>query len=236
MGYPVPGHASDSTENVVALLRGTDPALRHDFIIITAHLDGLGTVPNAPAGSDSVLNGADDNASGVAALLEIARALAASGQRPRRSILFAAVSGEETGLWGSEYLLSLSQLQVGRVTANLNMDMIGRARGDSVFLVTTEDRRTSRIVAYATEEHQSWELHLLGRDELDRRYPGQQLEDRSDHANFVRRGIPAVVIFTGLHEDYHRPGDVAGKINYDALARIVRMGADIAVALADGQE
>lgn len=233
MRYPVPGHPGDSTENVVALIEGTDPALQREFIVITAHLDGLGTVPNAPAGSDSVLNGADDNASGVAALLEIARALATSGTRPRRSILFAAVSGEETGLWGSEYLLSLSEVQGGRVVANLNMDMVGRAVGDSVFLVTTEDLRTTQIVAKASDAHRSWGLHLLDRAELDRRYPGQELEDRSDHATFVRRGIPAVVIFTGLHEDYHRPGDTADKISYGALALIVRMAADITGALAN---
>lgn len=237
MRYPIPGNqANDSSANVVAILRGRDSTLRNEFVVITAHLDGLGVVPNAPPGSDSVLNGADDNASGVAALLEIARALAASMERPRRSILIAAVTGEEPGLWGSDYLVSHSFLRPDQIVANLNMDMVGRARGDSVFLVTTRDRRTERIVSHAMRTHANWQFDLLGRETLERLYPGQDLEARSDHANFVRRGIPAVVIFTGLHEDYHRPGDDAAKVNYEALARIARMAHDITVELANHRD
>ena len=237
MRYPIPGNqANDSSVNVVAILRGRDSALRHEFVVITAHLDGLGVLPNAPPGSDSVLNGADDNASGVAALLEIARALAASRERPRRSILIAAVTGEESGLWGSDYLVSQSPLQGSRVVANLNMDMVGRARGDSVFLVTSRDRRTERIVSVVRQDHAGWGLTLLGRETLERQYPGENLEERSDHANFARRGIPVVALFTGLHEDYHGRGDDPDKINYDALARIARMAHDIVVALANDRE
>jgi Zn-dependent M28 family amino/carboxypeptidase len=237
MRYPIPGNtANDSSANVVAILRGRDAALRSEFVVITAHLDGLGVIPKAPQGSDSVLNGADDNASGVAALLEIARTLASSREQTRRSILIAAVTGEEPGLWGSDYLVSQFLLQGSRVVANLNMDMVGRARGDSVFLVTTRDRRTERIVSAVRQERADWGLHLLGRETLEQQYPGESLEERSDHANFVRRGIPAVALFTGLHEDYHGRGDDPDKINYDALARIARMAHDIAVALANGRD
>ena len=222
--------------NVVAVVQGRDPALRDQFVVVTAHLDGLGMARNAPPGPGSVLNGADDNASGVAALLEIARALGASSERPRRSILLAAVTGEEPGLWGSDYLVSRSRLQASRVTANVNMDMVGRARGDTVFLVTTRDLRTERIVSAVRQAHTGWGLQLLGREALERQYPGENLEERSDHANFVRRGIPAVALFTGLHEDYHGRGDDPDKINYDALARIARMAYDITVALANAEE
>lgn len=237
MRYPVPGHqANDSSANVVAILRGRDSALRNEFVVITAHLDGLGVIPNAPPGSDSVLNGADDNASGVAALLEMARALAASREKPRRSILIAAVTGEEPGLWGSDYLASRLSHDGRRVVANLNMDMVGRARGDSVFLVTTKDRPTERIVSAARQAHSGWGLHLLGRETLERQYPGENFEERSDHAPFVRRGVPAVALFTGLHEDYHGRGDDPDKINYEALVRIARMARDITVALANAKE
>ena len=237
MSYPIPGnHANDRAANVVAILRGRDSDLGNTFVVITAHLDGLGVIPNARPGSDSVLNGADDDASGVAALLEIARALAGSKDRPRRSIIIAAVTGEETGLWGSEYLVSQLLLQGSRVVANLNMDMVGRARGDSVFLVTTRDNRTERIVSQLRQAHAGWGFHLLGRETLARQYPGENLEERSDHANFVRRGIPAVALFTGLHEDYHGRGDDSDKVNYEALARITRMAHDIALALADRRD
>jgi Zn-dependent M28 family amino/carboxypeptidase len=237
MRYPLPGHqANDSSTNVVAILQGRDSALRNEFVVITAHLDGLGVIPNAPPGSDSVLNGADDNASGVAALLEIARTLAASRERPRRSILLAAVTGEEPGLWGSDYLVSQSPLKGSRVVANVNMDMVGRARADSVFLVTTRDWRTERIVSAARQANSEWGLHLLGRETLERQYPGENFDERSDHATFVRRGVPAVALFTGLHEDYHGRGDDPDKINYEALTRIARMAYDLTVTLANAPE
>ena len=146
----------------------------------------------------------------------------------------AAVTGEEPGLWGSDYLVSQSPLRGSRVVANLNMDMVGRARGDSVFLVTSRDRRTERIVTAVRQDQAGWGLQLLGRETLERQYPGENLDERSDHASFARRGIPAVAIFTGIHEDYHRPGDDADKINYVALAQIARMARDITVALANG--
>ena len=130
--------------NVVAVLPGSDPVLRNEYIVLTAHYDGLGMAKGRPPGPQSVLNGADDNASGVAVLLEVARAIAAS-RRPHRSIIFAAVSGEENGLWGSDFLSMRPPVPRASIVANINMDMIGRPKGDTVYVTGTGDRKIGPI-------------------------------------------------------------------------------------------
>jgi hypothetical protein len=217
--------------NVVAVLPGSDPVLRNEYVVLTAHLDGLGSARHGPPGPASVFNGADDNASGVAAILEVARVLGPRGPRPKRSVIFAAVSGEENGLWGSDYLVSHPPLQLDRVVANVNLDMVGRARGDSVFLLSSD--QLGPLVSRTLRQTGTHGLNLLDEAELDRRYPGENLEERSDHANFVRRGVPAVVLFTGLHQDYHTTTDDPDKLNYEALSRIARLAHDLVKALAD---
>jgi Peptidase family M28 len=122
--------------NVVAILPGSDPVLRHEYVLYSAHVDGLGVEPGR--GGDAVLNGADDNASGTAVILQLACAFAAEG-RPRRSIVFVATSGEEIGLIGSHFLASRIHPWNGRVVANVNVDMVGTANG-RLFAIVSDER------------------------------------------------------------------------------------------------
>jgi Zn-dependent M28 family amino/carboxypeptidase len=215
--------------NVLGVVSGSDPRLRHEYILITAHFDGLGRATNAPPGSASVLNGADDNASGVAAMLEMARVLS-GGQRPKRSVIFAAVSGEEAGLWGSDYLATRSPVPVSQIVANINLDMVGRASGDTVYITGADDPRIRKPTTDAIRAGRRG-LILLDRASLDARWPTERFDDRSDHVNFRRRGIPTLSFFTGTHPDYHTPKDDEAKLNYDALSRITALAADILRAI-----
>ena len=218
--------------NVVGLIRGTDPILRNEYIVLTAHYDGLGSAKGRPPGPQSILNGADDNASGVAALIEVAAQLARN--KPKRSVIFAAVSGEENGLWGSDFLASRLPVPRTSVIANVNMDMIGRPAADTVY-VTGRGRagvaaQAARAIARAPRG-----LTILAEAELERRYPGERADERSDHANFRHRGIPSISFFTGWHADYHETTDDADKVNYDALSRITGLIIDATVAIANAR-
>jgi hypothetical protein len=219
--------------NVIELIKGTDPVLRSQYIVVTAHFDGLGRAKGAPPGPRSVLNGADDNASGVAAIIQAARALTSASVKPRRSVILVAVSGEERGLWGSDAFAMSPPVPSSSIVANVNLDMVGRAAGDSVFITGLGDPVIGGIAARALAASPR-RLTVLREAELERRYPGQGLdEDRSDHANFRRRGIPSVHFFTGMHTDYHSTNDDADKLNYDTLQRISDAVARVVRALAD---
>lgn len=199
--------------NVVAILPGSDPVLRHEYVLYSAHVDGLGVQPGG--GPDAVLNGADDNASGTAVILQLARAFAAEG-RPRRSIVFVATSGEEMGLMGSHFLASRIHPWNGRVVANVNLDMVGSANGRLFAIVSDERLRTAHDAAAA----RVGALRILGPAEIEREWPGQGLGSRSDHVNFIAAGIPAIHLFTGLTDRYHSTEDDAGTVDYDGLASV----------------
>lgn len=219
--------------NVIGLIEGRDPALKHEYIVVTAHLDGLGQARGAPPGPRSVLNGADDNASGIAAIVLAARTLAGGRERPRRSVIVVAVSGEERGLWGSDAFAQSPPVPRSSIVANVNLDMVGRAAGDSVFVTGLGDPVIGAIATRALASGPG-RLTILGEGELERRYPGQQFdEDRSDHANFRRRGIPSVHFFTGMNDDYHATTDDAERLNYATLQRISEATAHLVRALAD---
>lgn len=226
-------HRVSSAPNVIGLIEGSDPVLRHEYIVVTAHLDGLGQAKGAPPGPRSVLNGADDNASGVAAIVQAARTLKATRTRPRRSVIVVAVSGEERGLWGSDAFAMSPPVPRSSIVANINLDMVGRAAGDSVFITGLGDPIVGPIAARALAAGPG-PLTVLREAELERRYPGQGFdEDRSDHANFRRRGIPSVHFFTGMHMDYHSTTDDADKLNYGTLQRISDAVVRVVQALAD---
>lgn len=219
--------------NVIGLIQGSDSILRNEYVVVTAHLDGLGQARGAPPGPRSVLNGADDNASGVAAIVQAARAIAGAAVKPRRSVIVVAVSGEERGLWGSDAFAMSPPVQSSAIVANVNLDMVGRARGDSVFITGLGDPIIGAIAERALSVTPD-RLTILREAELERRYPGQGFdEDRSDHANFRRRGIPSVHFFTGMHDDYHSTTDDVDKLNYDTLRRISAAVVDVVRALAD---
>ena len=223
----------DWAPNVVGLLKGRDSLLRNEYVVVTAHLDGLGRNTYAPPGPASVFNGADDNASGVAAVVQIARALAA-GPRPRRSIIFVAVSGEELGLWGSDYFASRLPVPRESVVANVNLDMVGRLNADTLYLTGASGTRFESTIRRVTTANGRG-LRILDVEALDRRYPGESFDTRSDHVNFRRRGVPAFSFFTGTHADYHETTDDASTLNYPGLSRIANLAHDVLRAIADAR-
>jgi len=212
--------------NVVALLPGSDPALRDEYVIVGAHYDHLGFGGEgslAPASRD-VHNGADDNASGTAAVIEIARALAA-GPRPDRSVLFMTFTGEERGLWGSQYWVTDPTHDLGDAVAMLNLDMVGRM---------TEDNVT--IFGFGTAEEWDGIMDSASADmsrplEIARAPDGY---GASDHQSFYMEGIPVLHFFTNTHADYHRPSDDWPRINADGLDRVAELTTLVAGRLAAG--
>lgn len=225
------------TYNVAGLLEGADPALREETIVLCAHYDHLGSRDG------KILPGADDNASGVAGLLELARLFTAAAS-PRRSLLFLAFGAEEAGLLGSYYYVARPLRPLATTRAVLNLDMIGRDERPS--------EQTDGLVEIPADT--SNELHLVGVHaspdlaELIRRANaalGLRLSDRwdrdgvlnvlwrCDHFPFLLRGIPAVWFFNGFTPDYHTAGDTPEKINYAKMTRIVRLAYRAARALTD---
>jgi hypothetical protein len=201
--------------NVVAVLPGTDPELRHEYVLYSAHVDGLGRELGS-RGPDDILNGADDNASGTAVILQLARAFAAEGP-PRRSLVFVATGGEEIGLTGSHYLASRIQPWNGRVVANINIDMVGGANGRLFVFRSAESLRAAQDAATARV---AGALRILGPDDVEREWPNQGLGSRSDHVNFIAAGIPSIHLFTGLNDRYHTVDDEADAVDYAGLASV----------------
>ncbi|MEX2173316.1 MAG: M20/M25/M40 family metallo-hydrolase [Pirellulaceae bacterium] len=202
------------SRNILGLLEGSDPELKHEVVLIGAHYDhvGYGRVTNSFGPFGYVHNGADDNASGVAGLLEIAAAMQQLPTAPRRSVLFVFWDAEEQGLLGSQHWLAHSTLAGSRVVAAINMDMIGRLRGSRLEVYGT---RTSthlrRIVSQANRE-----TGLA----LDFNW---KMKADSDHWSFYTRSIPILMFHTGLHENYHRPSDDTHTINNEGVASVARV-------------
>ncbi|MDQ3812221.1 MAG: M28 family peptidase [Chloroflexota bacterium] len=203
--------------NVVAVLPGSDPKLRDSYVVFSAHMDHVG-VGQPDATGDSIYNGADDDASGTSALIELAQAYAALPRRPARSLIFLAVSGEEKGLLGSRYFTDNPTIPLGRIVADINVDMIGRNASDSIVVIGQEFSSLGPLVQQVAGRHP--ELGLTVAPDL---WPDEQFFFRSDHFNFARKEIPALFFFAGVHEDYHRPSDEVEKIDTDKAARVVRL-------------
>ena len=205
-----------SAPNVVGLLEGSDPVLRHEYIVFSAHMDHVGT--RSGAQGDSIWNGADDDASGTAGVLELAEAFSQRGARPLRSLLFVAVSGEEKGLWGSAYFAANSPVPMSQVVANINMDMIGRNWRDTIVVIGREHSDLGTTLDRVSAEHP--ELDMRAIDDL---WPEENFYLRSDHYNFARRGVPVLFFFNGTHKDYHQPSDAPALIDAEKEARILRL-------------
>jgi Zn-dependent M28 family amino/carboxypeptidase len=195
--------------NVVAVVRGTDPALRDEWVVLSAHYDHLGRIV-VQNDQDGIFNGADDNASGTAAVIEVARLLRA-GPPPRRSVLVLLTAGEECGLLGSGYYSFNPLVPRESVVANVNLDMIGRSEGSVIAIAdVSEDLfRTAAEIGGASgikiepDPNPTWRFLY-----------------RVDSYHFAREGVPAIEFFTNMHKDYHQPSDTADLIHYDQLARI----------------
>ncbi|MGI9180245.1 MAG: M20/M25/M40 family metallo-hydrolase [Longimicrobiaceae bacterium] len=203
--------------NVVAILPGRDPALRDEYVLLSAHMDHVGV--GRPMNGDSIYNGADDNASGTSGLLEIARVLSSLPERPRRSVVFLWVSGEEKGLLGSRWFADNPTFPIERVVANINADMIGSDRHrDSVVVIGKDYSTLGEVVNRVNARHP--ELRLTASDDI---WPEQQFFYRSDHVNFLRKEIPALFFFTGVHECYHQPCDTPDFVDAGKAARVATL-------------
>lgn len=208
------GFDPNSAPNTVGILPGTDPVLRDEYIVISAHMDHVGV--NGASVKDSIWNGADDDASGTAGVLALAEAF--SQTPPRRSIIFLTVSGEEHGLWGSAWFTSNPPVPIGRIVANINLDMIGRNWKDSIVVIGMEHSDLGGTLMKVAAAHPE-----LGITPMRDPWPQENFFGRSDHYNFARRGVPALFFFNGVHEDYHQPSDSPDKIDAEKESRIVRL-------------
>jgi Zn-dependent M28 family amino/carboxypeptidase len=214
--------------NLIAALDGGDSRLAGEYVAISAHLDHLGVRPGAP---DSIYNGADDNASGVAGLLELAEAFAGGGDGRAdlgRSLLFVVPSGEEKGLWGSDYFTRHPTVPLTRIVADINMDLLGRNWPDSVIAVGPELSTLGATLAATVAAHP--ELRMTP---LADRWPEERIFYRSDHYNFARRGVPVLFFTSGTHPDYHQPSDTGDRLDPEKAARLVRLLYHLTQAIAD---
>lgn len=209
-------------ENIVAVIEGSDPKLKNEYVILTAHYDHVGISPNG-----EINNGADDNGSGTVTLLEVAEAFMSMKKKPKRSIVFAWVTAEEKGLLGSHYYTKNPLFPLEKTVANINLDMVGRsaekeagpltdvekslAGPNGIYLITSEENKEINEIGNKI----SGQLKLIPSDELS-----EHFLNGSDYYHFYKNGIPIVGISTGLHEDYHHPTDDFTKIDYTKMKRV----------------
>jgi hypothetical protein len=216
--------ATLQSSNVIGILPGTDK--KDEYVFITGHYDHLGK-----RGDSIIYYGADDDGTGTAAVIQMAQAFTAAkakGKGPRRSIVFMTVSGEEKGLWGSDYYVEHPTVDLTKVSADLNIDMIGRIdpsyKGDSTnYLYVIGDDKISSNLTPITDSINKQYLHM----ELDRKFNDpkdpNRIFYRSDHYNFAKKGIPIIFYFSGLHPDYHRPTDTVDKIRFDLMQQRAKL-------------
>jgi len=216
-----------SAPNVVGILEGSDPRLKREYVVLSAHMDHVGV--GRPVNGDSIYNGADDDASGTIAVVEAAEAFAQLQPRPKRSIIFLTVSGEEKGLWGSAYFADHPPVPVANIVADLNTDMVGRNWKDTIVAIGKEHSDLGATLNRVGAAHP--ELRMQPIDDI---WPQESFYTRSDHYNFARKGVPILFFFNGTHADYHRPSDSADKIDFEKESRIVKLvfylGLDVANA------
>ena len=207
--------SKQTAPNTVGILPGADPVLRNEYVIFSAHMDHIGVTPGL---ADSINNGADDDASGTTAVMELAEAFSRPDARPKRSLVFLTVSGEEKGLWGSRYFSEHPLVPLKDVVADINIDMVGRNWPDTIVAIGKEHSDLGATLNRVNAEHPE-----LGMTAIDDRWPEERFYFRSDHYNFARKGVPILFFFNGVHDDYHRPSDSPDKINAEKEARIVRL-------------
>lgn len=209
-------------ENILGVIEGSDPHLKNECVVLTAHYDHVGIT-----GKGEINNGADDNGSGTVALLEIAEAFSKMKKKPRRSIVFAWVAAEEKGLVGSEYYTLNPVFPLEKTVVNINLDMVGRsaekelerienpekslAGPNGIYIITGDNNQTLTNISNKTCK----KLDLIPSDALT-----DEFLESSDQYNFYKNGIPVIGITTGLHEDYHQPGDDFDKIDYLKMKRV----------------
>jgi hypothetical protein len=218
-----------TTQNVAAILEGTDPRLRNEYVVFSAHYDHLKTGP-----SGEIYPGADDDGSGTTAVLTIAHAM--SLERPKRSVLVMFHAGEELGLLGSEYNTDYAPVvPLDKMVADLNIDMIGRSKPPGDKELEDEHLTDANSVYLVGSNRISQELHQISEEtnaqfqkmKLDYHYNDpnnpERIYFRSDHWNYAKHGIPIIFYFDGTHVDYHRPTDTVDKIDFAKMTKITRL-------------
>jgi Zn-dependent M28 family amino/carboxypeptidase len=230
---------SENVSNVLGLIEGTDK--KDEYVVITAHYDHVGKRSDG-----TIYYGADDDGSGTTGILELAEAFTAAkaaGKGPRRSILLMTVSGEEKGLWGSQYYSENPIFPLEKTTVDLNIDMIGRIGSDYVkdkdsvnYVYTIGDDKLSSDLAPITDQVNDTYTKM----KLDRRYNDPKDPNRfyyrSDHYNFAAKGVPIIFYFNGVHADYHKPTDTPDKINYPLMAKRAQLVFHTAWEIANREE
>jgi hypothetical protein len=213
--------------NVLGFLEGSDPELKNQYVLVSAHYDhvGYGTRKTSYGPIGYIHNGADDNASGVAGLLEVAEALLVLDERPKRSVLFALWDGEEQGRWGSKHWASHPTVPLQHVILGINLDMIGRLRDDKIRVFGTRSGRGLRRLVSESNRLTDLVMDLTW-----------ELKANSDHYSLFERDIPVLMLHTGLHGDYHRPSDDPEKINHAGASRAARLLFSIVMDAADRPE
>jgi hypothetical protein len=218
------------TRNVVMMLPGEDEVLKDEFVIIGAHFDhlGMGGKGSSSMAGDTVAvhHGADDNASGVGMMLELAEKFASTKGSHKRSLIFIAFSGEEQGLLGSRYFAENPAIDLSKVNAMINLDMVGRLPGSKAL----------QISGVGTAEGLK-ELVMAKNDtSLISLVFSEEGYGRSDHTSFYGKNIPVLFYFTGAHNDYHKPGDTWDMINYNGMITVSSLIYDVAQDLATKPE
>ncbi len=234
--FTLDGEVVKVLNNVAGYIEGSDSVLKNEIVVFSSHYDHIGT-----SGS-KVNTGADDDASGCAALLSMAEAFQSLEKKPLRSILFLWVSGEEIGLYGSKSYVDNPLFPLEKTVADLNMDMIGRVKGvadstkenpmsgtNTVFVITDNQSKDLRSIADEIDKKSQldFDYSLSGRDHPLRLFA------RSDHYNFVEKDIPVLFFTTGLHTDYHTPGDVVEKIDFKKMEMVTRTMFEIGLTVAN---
>ena len=211
--------------NVVAKLEGSDPALKDEFIGVGAHLDHLGK------NGDVWYPGADDDGSGTTALLMLAKAFTSNPVKPKRTVIFMSFYGEEMGLLGSGYFANNPPIDLTKMVAELQMDMVGRnsvgaQNGDQNRIDKEEENRDTIRLVGSKRISTALDKIILAENESigwKFKYDAEDVYTRSDHYNFARKGIPIAFFFTGFHPDYHQPTDTVDKINFDKIANTAKL-------------
>ncbi|MFA4870323.1 MAG: M28 family peptidase [Pedobacter sp.] len=235
----MPTETKVKADNVLGFLEGSDPKLKNEILVITAHYDHIG-LTGAQTG-DKVNNGADDDGSGTTGVMMIAEAFMKAkkaGKGPKRSILFMTVTGEEKGLWGSDWYSEHPVFPLKNTITNLNIDMIGRgdeahaSDNNFVYIIGSNMLSTDlhRISKKANQDYVKMNLD----EKYNNRTDPNRFYYRSDHYNFAKHGIPVIFYFNGVHEDYHQPGDEISKIDFPMLAKRSKLVYYTAWELANG--
>jgi len=237
-GSALKDEAKVRAENVLGFLEGSDPVLKDEILVVTGHYDHIGLTTS---GADKVNNGADDDGSGTTGVLLIADAFVKAkkaGKGPKRSILFMTVVGEEKGLLGSEWYSEHPVFPLEKTITDLNIDMIGRvdeahkANPEYIYIIGSDmlSSDLNTVGIRANDDFIKMNLDMTYNNRTD----PNQFYYRSDHYNFAKHGIPVIFYFSGVHEDYHQPGDEVSKINFDLLSKRAQLVYYTAWELANG--